>query len=565
MSNLGTAYVQIVPQAQGITGAIESQLGGSMNTVGGSTGKKFMGGFGKTALKALGGLGIATSIGSVLSKGFSRMTAIDNAKAKLTALGNSAGDVAKISDNALKSVQGTAYGLDAAMTTAASATAAGIKPGKELSRYLGLVGDAAAVAGTSMDEMGSIFNKVAANGKVTTMEMNQLADRGIPIWQLLAKETGMSMDELRSAVEAGKVDINDFQNAIETGMGGAAKTIGSTTIQGAIQNIGASVSRMGANLLGSADDADSFAGRLLPLMNNLMDFMGKVESGASVLGSVIGSVIGPVLDGIGQGLSAIGDNSGKLSPLKDMLIEIGQGVGSVISQLMPLIVPIIQNVMRVIGVLMEMLKPLMPIISAAFDAVKLGWQIISPILAGVMSTVGAVVDFLTGKLSFSGLVEKVKEIWSKVKEKITEPIKKAKEKVKEIIDKIKGYFPLKIGKIFKGMKLPHFTVSGKAPFGIGGKGVKPKISVNWYAKGGIVDGATLIGAGERGPEAIVPLDAFWKKVDDIPNSIVNGLSTALMMQSGGAQSIALTVNLGGAKVAEQVYRLNKQGKLALEG
>lgn len=50
------------------------------------------------------------------------------------------------------------------------------------------------------------------------------------------------------------------------------------------------------------------------------------------------------------------------------------------------------------------------------------------------------------------------------------------------IDKVKRVFPLNIGKIFSGMKLPHFSVSGKAPFGIGGAGEKPKISVSWYKK-----------------------------------------------------------------------------------
>lgn len=53
--------------------------------------------------------------------------------------------------------------------------------------------------------------------------------------------------------------------------------------------------------------------------------------------------------------------------------------------------------------------------------------------------------------------------------------------------------------------LPHFRVSGS--FSISTKGITtPSIGVDWYAKGGIVDGATLIGAGEAGKEAIVPLE-----------------------------------------------------------
>ncbi|MBR3584801.1 MAG: glycine zipper family protein [Oscillospiraceae bacterium] len=39
----------------------------------------------------------------------------------------------------------------------------------------------------------------------------------------------------------------------------------------------------------------------------------------------------------------------------------------------------------------------------------------------------------------------------------------------------------------------------------------PHLSVQWYARGGIVDGPTLIGAGEAGKEAIIPLErnTFW--------------------------------------------------------
>lgn len=55
--------------------------------------------------------------------------------------------------------------LDAAATTAAAAVASGIKPGQELEKYLRLTADAATIAGVSMEEMGSIINKVQAKGK----------------------------------------------------------------------------------------------------------------------------------------------------------------------------------------------------------------------------------------------------------------------------------------------------------------------------------------------------------------------------------------------------------------
>lgn len=522
MAELGKAYITVIPSMRKEGGqSLVSELGGITKDAGGKSGKGFAAGFGKGAVKAMGAVGIAASIGSVFTKGFSRMTAIDNAKAKLTALGNSTKTVEQISKNANAAVKGTAYGMDAAMTAAASATAAGIKPGKELTRYLTLMGDAAAVAGVDMGEMGSIFNKVAANGKVTTEEMNQLADRGIPIWQLLAKETGKSMDDLRTSIQKGEIDVGSFQNAIEAGMGGAAKTIGSKTITGAISNINASISRMGANLLGSSDDANSFAGKLLPLMNNLMGFMGKIESGASVLGQVIGSIIGPIMEGLGMVFTELGNGTSEMAPLKTILIQIGQTIGTLISTVMPLVVPAIRLIMTVLGVLIGRLNRVWSVVRKGIPVLKGIVRIVSAVASGVIKTVNLLVKFVTGKLSFAGLVAKVRGVWNRVKNAIMKPIESAKSKVSGVVNRIKGLFPLSIGKIFTGLKIPSITVTGgKAPFGIAGKGSLPKFHVNWNAEGGIFDRPTILqGLGEAGPEAAIPLTQFWKRMDNIANAI----------------------------------------------
>src|SRR5699024_899113 len=102
--------------------------------------------------------------GMTIGKGFQRLVGIDSAQAKLKGLGHDAQSVQTIMDDALASVKGTAFGLDEAVTTASTAVAAGIKPGKELERYLTLVGDASAIAGTNMSEMGSVFNKITTSG-----------------------------------------------------------------------------------------------------------------------------------------------------------------------------------------------------------------------------------------------------------------------------------------------------------------------------------------------------------------------------------------------------------------
>lgn len=126
-------------------------------------------------------------------------------------------------------------------------------------------------------------------------------------------------------------------------------------------------------------------------------------------------------------------------------------------------------------------------------------------------------------------VSKVKANFESIKKAITDKMDEAREKVKGVIDKIKGFFPLKIGKIFSNFKLPKLSVSGgKAPYGIAGKGKLPSFSVKWNAAGGILTEptifgmnpktGTLLGGGEAGNEAIVPIDRLRAYIDESVNA-----------------------------------------------
>lgn len=192
---------------------------------------------------------LATTIATMtIGGGISRALNIEDAQAKLKGLGHDAESVTTIMDSALASVRGTAYGLDAAATIAASAVAAGIKPGQELTKYLSLTADAATIAGVSLDEMGSIFNKVQTGQKAYTQELNQLADRGIPIYQWLQEELGVTQEALRDMVAAGEVDAETYFRAIQKNIGGAALESGKTT-RGAWNNMLAAMSRVGQQIV----------------------------------------------------------------------------------------------------------------------------------------------------------------------------------------------------------------------------------------------------------------------------------------------------------------------------
>lgn len=206
------------------------------------------------------------------------------------------------------------------------------------------------------------------------------------------------------------------------------------------------------------------------------------------------SAFKPVIDSVVKGVKTL------VSEFSETVKVVGNELGPVLTALMPIIKMVakllmgslkrnIDFVIGVIRVLLAVVRSLAQIFRATFNAV---------------------VTIVTGAVS------KIKNAFSKVKSAITGPFETAKNTIKGIVDKIKGFFPIHFGKIFSGLKLPHFTVDGgKFPFGVAGKGRPPEWDVDWYAKGGIFNNPSLIGVGEAGAEAVVPLDKLWRKLDEM--------------------------------------------------
>ncbi|MEJ7220608.1 peptidoglycan DD-metalloendopeptidase family protein [Staphylococcus gallinarum] len=239
----------------------------------------------------------ASAVGGIaLAKGWSRLVEIDNAKAKLSALGNSGKNVEKIMVNANTAVKGTSFGMGEAATTAANAVAAGIKPGKELTQYLTNTGDAAAVAGVGMDEMGRILNKVQTSNKAYNGELQELSDRGLPIYQWLAKEANVAASEITDMAADGKISSEMLQSAIENNIGGAAKKMGEKSFTASLANMWAALGRVGAGFLDAGGKGGGFFSKMKPLMNNLTTMFDGMQGSAEKWGVAFGNVLTAVVN-----------------------------------------------------------------------------------------------------------------------------------------------------------------------------------------------------------------------------------------------------------------------------
>lgn len=299
-------------------------------------------------------VGIGTSVVKLAATGgMDRALNIEQARFKLQGLGHDANETQMIMDNALAAVKGTAYGLDEAATIAASAVAAGVKPGKELERTLKLVGDAATISGRDMNSMGAIFNKIAANGKITGEELNQLADSGIPILSLLSDTMGKSTEEVRSLVSAGKVGFAEFQTAIEKGMGGAALTMGQT-FNGALANMKAALSRIGASVMGPLTES------LTPIMGTVTNILDAVLSGAT--------------DEVEKNMNLLKKQIPQMvNNVVKALEPILKNVLPIIQQLFPMIIGLLNQYMpQIISGITDMILSLLPLLINCLSQLAVG-------------------------------------------------------------------------------------------------------------------------------------------------------------------------------------------------
>lgn len=274
--------------------------------------------------------------------------------------------------------------------------------------------------------------------------------------------------------------------------------------------------------------------------NSIKIFQAAVQDLAANFGTVLLPIITPII----QKISSLIQKFGQLSPTVQKIIVV---VGLIAAAIGPVLVvfgalasaigTIIPIAVAVGGAIAAVSAPVLAVVAAIAAAIAIGialyknWDTIKAKAKAFVNQV---------KATFNAFKTSVTTTFNKIKTAITKPFTDAWTKVKNIVNKLKGLFPLKIGKLFSSLKLPHFTVKGKAPFGIGGKGEKPKISVQWYKKAMqqpyLFSNATLFGAGDRGDEMLYGRQALLK---DIAQA-VGGNSGQIVMNVYGSEGMSVT-------------------------
>lgn len=329
-------------------------------------------------------------------------------------------------------------------------------------------------------------------------------------------------------------------------------------IQQAKNALGDMGEEIGAVLLPAVADLVSWLqDNLMPKLQQMIDYFKQHPEIAKFALAFAGitAILGPVIMIFGSLASAIGGIitiapivAGAIGAISLPVLAVVGAIGAAIA----IGVALYKNwdvvKKKAITIWNTIKKTIMNAVTVIVTRVKTNFNSMKTAILNVWNSVKTRVSSIVNGIksivsnAFSGLKSKVAGIWNGIKNAITKPINSAKETVKSAVNKLKSFFPLHIGKIFSGLKVPHFSVKGKPPFGIGGKGSKPSISVSWYKKAMdnpyMFSDATFFGAGEAGDEMLYGRKALLR---DISEAVGN---------SGGGQIVMNVYGSDGMNVNE---------------
>lgn len=255
---------------------------------------------------------------------------------------------------------------------------------------------------------------------------------------------------------------------------------------------------------------------LKPLIEGIVNF---VKNNLDLIKNIFGGVI-DAISAIFKTFSALfkGDWEGVWNGIKEYFESIWTALTSYFKLILNAIWEVAKKVLVPLGKFFaNVWNKIKQVTESVWNAIK---GFITGIWEGISSTVSKIVNGISETISkiFNGIKDTVTTIWEGIKTAIVTPIEKAKEIITGIIDKIKGLFSFKFE--WPHIPLPHFNFSGSInPFS---GDFPPKLSVDWYAQGGIFKTPKIIGVGENGPEAVLPTHKLDKFLDEAVARVSGG-------------------------------------------
>ena len=437
-TELGKAYVQIIPSAQGIKAKMQEILGGEMPS-GEEHGKNYAQGLVSTIKKAIAAAGIGLALKSAMTEG----AALEQSLGGIETLFKGSADT--VIENAKRAYQTAGVSANAYMENVTSFSASLI------SSLGGDTAKAAEVANTAMIDMSDNANKMGTNMQDIQNAYQGFAKQNYTMLDNLKLGYGGTKTEMQRLLEDAqkltgvKYDINnlsDVYNAIHAiqdnlGIAGTTSKEAATTLSGSFNSmksaaqdfagyltLGMDITPAVQNLVSTA--STFLFGNLFPALGNVFTALpGAIATFVSTAGAAIMQQLGAsttdeALNAVLQISENLRANAGQLVDAGlNLIIQLAQGIADSLPVLIENIPQIVTNIAGIINdnapkllvtagqVILTLAKGLIAAIPtlvanipqiiqaivavfSAFNWIGIGKQAITAIKNGIISMVGAV-------------------------------------------------------------------------------------------------------------------------------------------------------------------------------
>lgn len=506
-TTVANAYVQIIPSMEGatsnITDAILPQIDGAGNDMGSALGAAVGGSFGGVVSKMLPAATVA-AVGAAVGKALFDIGEQFDAMTDAIVVGTGA------SGDALDSLVASAKNIGTQVPTDFEKVGDVVQ---NLNTRMGIMGtDLEALAtrviaagnmlgeSINLDTLTGAFNAFGVANEEAASKMDYLFNVG--------QATGISMNNLTSILEANAPALQNLGFSFEE----------SANMAGLLDKAGidasATMSKMSKALVELSEPGESAADAYRRVVGEMQSYIEAGDTAAAI--DIATTVFGT--KGAAQFVGALQSGALSMEELTDASLGAGDGIMATMeatmdwdeswqmlqNSIMVALEPLASGLLETISGAVQDLTSFVQENSETFQMLGNILGVVADIATTLIGTalqlVFGLIKNVTGAVSglisgFQSMVSTVKGVFDNVVSTI-----------KGAVDKIKNLFHFDFH--LPDLKLPHIVVGEYIDVPVLGRIPNPAtLHVEWYKQGGIIGQPALIGAGEAGPEAIVPLTA----------------------------------------------------------